>query len=361
MSRVRLAVLLALLVTLAGAQTKVLLCDFEARGTIDTSLVRITSQLLEDALNATYKYTVLRPSPGAQIYAVMPAADSAQAAGATEAIIGSFMQVGSKRYISYQLVDAASKSVKLADRGEVPPVEEFPDLTQRIAASVSELKPLVGTLEPENVTKPEVEPGIKNPRKPYSSIFLNAGYQFYPGAKRAFSDSLGHHDTLEKNLVTLNVAASFETRSLLTMLQLGFMRGIYSEKDLNFDLSVNHVFGNADFAPFAGLGVGITRYTWQDPTAPAITLHNDGMTFSGGGGLLGLRTYYFRLLASAYGTYTITSAPAYNWRGVPGVRVCFGVTTPTLGPDATVKLPPACVGGIIGGMFLTGLIIALTS
>ena len=359
MSRLKFAVPLALLVAMAGAQTRILLCDFEARGAVDTSLVRITSQLLEDALNATYKYTVLRPSSGARIYAVLPAAESAQAAGATEAIIGNLMQVGSKRYISYQLIDAANKNVKLADRGEVPPVEEFPDLTARIAKSISELKPFTVTAEPENVTKPEVEPGFKNPRKPYSSVFLTAGYQFYPGAKRTFTDNLGAIDSLQKNLVTLNVAASFETRSLLTMLQLGFMRGVYDEKDLNFDLSVNHIFGNSDFAPFAGLGVGITRYTWHDPDPAGLTRRNDGMTFSGGVGLLGLRTYYFRLLASAYGTYTIPSAQ--NWKGVPGVRAFFGVTTPTLGPDATVKLPPACVGGIIGGMFLTGLIIALTS
>jgi hypothetical protein len=32
-----------------------------------------------------------------------------------------------------------------------------------------------------------------------------------------------------------------------------------------------------------------------------------------------------------------------------------------LGPDATVKAQPGCVGVIIGGFFLTGLIIARAS
>jgi len=359
MNRLKVTVLVALLVALGSAQTRILLCDFEARGSIDTSLVRISSQLLEDALNATYKYTVLRPGPGSRVYAVLPAAEAARAAGATQALIGNLMQVGSKRYISYQLVDAASAAVTLADRSEIPPVEEFPSLTERIAKSISEMKPFISTVEPENVTRPEVEPGIKNPKKPYSSIFLSAGYQFYPGKNRTAKDGAGVDYLLSKNLINLNVAASFETRSLLTMLQLGFMRGWLEEKDLNFDLIVNRVFGNGDFAPFAGLGVGITRYTWQDPPPSTTIQRDDGMTFSGGVGMLGLRTYYFRLLASAYATYTLSSA--HGWGGVPGLRANFGVTTPTLGPDATMKMPPALVGGIIGGMFLTGLIIALTS
>ena len=98
---------------------------------------------------------------------MLPAAEAARAAGATQVLIGSLMQVGSKRYISYQLVDAASAAVTLADRSEIPPVEELPSLTERVAKSISEMKPFTSaTVEPENVTKPEVEPGIKNPKNP---------------------------------------------------------------------------------------------------------------------------------------------------------------------------------------------------
>ena len=66
MNRLKVVVLVALLVALGSAQTRILLCDFEARGSIDTSLVRISAQLLEDALNATYSTTVLRPGPGSR-------------------------------------------------------------------------------------------------------------------------------------------------------------------------------------------------------------------------------------------------------------------------------------------------------
>jgi len=351
MNKSKVAGLCLLLFSLATAQTRILLCGFEPRGIADTSLIRVTGQLLQDALNATYRFTVIVPAPGSRIYDVVPAAESARAYGATQVLVGSIMQIGSKRLMNYQLVEAGSGIVKLADRVEVPPLEEFPPLAERIAASVSELKPFGRTMEPAKALKPEVEPGVRNPRQPYSSIFLTAGYHFMFRQRKEW-------DTLQltRNLVNLNMAASFETEPLLTMLQLGLMRGVYGESDLSFDLLVNRVFGKGDFAPMAGGGIGITRFTFGPELG---RLKRDGLTLSAGGGVIGLRSYYFRLLTAAYGTYTIPSSG--NWGGVPGLRICFGVTTPTLGPDANVRLHPACVGGIIGGFFLTGLIIALTS
>jgi len=361
MKKLAILVLLVACVTLGAAQTKMLLCDFEPRGAIDTSLVRITTQLLQDALNATYKFTVLLPASGAKIYTVTAGAESAKVYGAPEAMVGNLMQIGTKRFLSYQLVDAGSATVKLADRVEIPPVEEFPVLCERIANALVEMKPFQKTEDVEKMTQPEVESKFRNPRKPYSSVFLTAGYQFFPfGKARSFTSDNEQTYNLSRNLVSLNAAASFETRNLLTMLQLGLMRGVYDEKDLNFDLTVHNIFGAGDWAPIAGGGVGITRYSWIDKYATdpdRKNRHDDGLTLTGGIGLIGLRTYYFRIQAAVYGTYTFTN----QWGGLPGVRAAFGVTTPTLGPDATVHLHPACVGGIVGGFFLTGLIIALTS
>jgi hypothetical protein len=119
--------------------------------------------------------------------------------------------------------------------------------------------------------------------------------------------------------------------------------------------------GKGDWAPFVGGGIGINRYSWQQAGAKK---DNDGLSLSAGGGVLGLRTYYFRMLVAAYGNLAIASndwGPDRDSKLVPGVRVLFGVSTPSLGPDATVKAHPGCVGAVIGGFFLTGLIIALTS
>lgn len=351
MFKPKILILIIAIVSIGIAQTKVLLCDFENRG-VDTTLIRTTTQLLKDALNATYKFTVVEPPAGTKCYSVVEAANLAKRSGADKALIGNIMRIGAKTYHSYQFIDANSSTVELADKIETPPLEEYPLMCERIAASIVGKKPYGETIEPEKVTEPEVEPGIKRPRKPYASIFLTAGYLFHPFEEpvRKFGN-----DTLTKNLVNLNLAVSFETQQSLTMMQVGLMRGKYEEKDINFDLLVHYVLGRGDFAPITGFGVGITRFSWKAPDETE--RHDDGLSLSAGIGMVGLRTYYFRLLGAVYGNYTFTN----NWGAIPGLRVMFGVTSPTLGPDATVKIGPACVGGLIGGIFLTGIIIALTS
>jgi hypothetical protein len=356
MFKARMAVLLLVLCSVALPQTKILLYDFEARN-VDASVIRTCTQVLRDALNGTYKFVVIDPAPGTFCYNVVASAESAKVYGAGQALVGNIMSIGGKQFLTYQLVDATSSAVMLADKLELPPLEEFPTMAERIALSVSDKRPYSETVEPEKMTSPEAAPRFKHPRKPYAGLFLTAGYLFHM-KQRPDTNALFKYST---NLVNLNMSVSFETQQMLTMLQLGLLRGIHSEQDLSFDMLGHYVVGNGDFAPFFGGGVGITRYSWSENN---VTDHNDGLNLQVGAGVLGLRTYYFRLLAAAYGTYTIS---ANDWggvagsKGVPGVRVMFGVSTPSLGPDATVKAHPACVSGAIGAFFLTGLIIALTS
>lgn len=360
MSKIRSLVLLLALSAAAMAQTKVLLYDFEARG-VDVSVIKTNTQVLRDALNGSYKYIVVDPAPGTFCYNVLAAADSAKKHGAAEALIGNIMTIGAKQWLTYQLVDAASATVLLADKLELPPLEEFPTMSDRIVASIVEKKPYSATVEPEKMTSPEVNPQFKHPRKPYAGVFLTAGYLFQL-RQRPYQFQVGqNNDTtfyyMSTNLVNLNLAVSFETQQMLTMLQLGLMRGIHSENDLAFDVISNYVVGQGDLAPFIGGGLGITRYSWD-------TGNNDGLSVNAGGGVLALRTYYFRILAAAYVNYTFASndwAGVHGTKNVPGVRVMFGVSSPSLGPDATVKMGPGAVGAVIGGFFLTGLIIALAS
>jgi hypothetical protein len=351
-------VLLLLLAAVALPQTKVLLYTFEPRG-VDQSLIRTTQQLLKDALNGTYRYVVVDPAPGTNCYGVIAAAESAKVYNAGRALIGNVMTIGGRQMLTYQLVEAATAAVVLQDRVDLPGMDELPTVAERIAQSVVALEPYNATAEPERMTSAEVEPRFKRPRKPYAGMFLSAGYQFLLTDR---ANKLPRDTTiaLSKQLVNLNVAVSFETQNLLTMMQMGLLRGVHDESDVTFDLTANYIAGRGDFAPFFGGGIGITRYSWsgRGPSGGTETQHNDGMNLSAGMGVLGLRTYYFRLMLAAYGNYTFA---ANDWGRIPGVRVVFGVSTPTLGPDATVRTNPACVGAVIGGFFLTGLIIALVS
>jgi hypothetical protein len=355
MFKLRSVVLLLVLCAVALPQTKILLYDFEARG-VDASVIRTTTQVLRDALNGTYKYIVVDPAAGTFCYNVVAAAESAKKYDASQALVGNIMTIGGKQFLTYQLVDAVGSTVLLADKIELPPMDEFPTMADRIAASVVEKKPYLQTIEPENVTQPEVNPQFKHPRQPYAGVFLTAGYLFQM-SQRPYSVNGGSTYYMSTNLVNLNLAVSFETQQMLTMLQLGLLRGNHSEQDLTFDVIGNYVMGKGDFAPFFGGGIGITRYSWDLDK-------NDGMSLSAGVGMLALRTYYFRILAAAYANYTFASndwAHVGGTKNVPGVRVLFGVSSPSLGPDATVRMGPGCVGAAIGGFFLTGLIIALVS
>lgn len=358
MLKLRSVVLLLVLCAAAMPQTKILLYDFEARG-VDVSVIRANTQVLRDALNGTYKYLVVDPAPGTFCYNVLASADSATKYGAAQALIGNIMAIGGKQFLTYQLVDATSSTVLLADKLDLPPMDEFPMMAERVAASMVERKPYLETIEPEKVLATEVGPRIKHPRKPYAGVFLTTGYNFQLADRFVTDTVTGARFPLGARLVNLNVSVSFETQQMLTMLQLALMNGKHGESDFTFDMQSNYVIGNGDLAPFFGGGLGVNRYryTLGEGAPHAYTGLNDGLSLSAGGGVLGLRTYYFRLIAAAYVNYTITAS---DWGQVPGLRVMFGVSTPSLGPDATVRTSPGCVGAAIGGFFLTGLVLMLT-
>jgi hypothetical protein len=347
MSKLRSVILLLALCAVAMPQTKILLYDFEARG-VDVSVTRANTQVLRDALNGTYKYVVVDPAPGTFCYNVLAAADSAKKYGAAYALIGNIMSIGGKQFLTYQLVDATAATVLLADKFDLPPMDQFPTMAERVSVAIVEKKPYMETIEPGNILETETGPWLKHPRKPYAGILMTGGYQYH------FVERPNPSGFFGTRLVNLNVAVSFETQQMLTMLQIGYMRGVQWEQDISFDLIGNHVVGNGDFAPFFGGGIGITKFLWRKLDGAADD--NDALILSAGGGMLGLRTYYFRLIAAAYANVTIAS---HDWGTTPGLKVMFGVSSPSLGPDATIKTSPGCIGAAIGGVFLTGLLLML--
>ncbi len=350
MSRLRSVVLLLVLCTAAMPQTKILLYDFEARG-VDVSVIRANTQVLRDALNGTYKYVVIDPAPGTFCYNVLAAADSAKKYGAAQVLIGNIMAVGGRQFLTYQLVDAGSSTLMLADKFDLPPMDQFPTMAERVAHAIVEKKPYAETIEPGKILETEAaSPWFKHPRKPYAGILMTAGYHYlFVQRPEAY---------LSNRLVNLNLAVSFETEHMLTLLQIGYIRGVHDERDISFDLLSHYVSGRGDFAPFYGGGVGITRFLWTEPEGPQED--NDALMLSAGGGVIGLRTYYFRLIAAGYMNLAIAGNPKRNWPLIPGFKVLFGVSSPSFGPDATIKTSPGCIGAAIGSVFLAGLVVMLT-
>lgn len=136
MSKLRTAILLIVLCAVAMPQTKAFVYDFAARG-VDASVIRTTAQVLRDALNGTYKYLVVAPGTGTSCYNVVAAADSARKYDAAQALVGNVMTIGGKQWLTCQLVDAGAATVLLADKIELPPLDEFPVMSGLIIALAS--------------------------------------------------------------------------------------------------------------------------------------------------------------------------------------------------------------------------------
>jgi hypothetical protein len=100
----------------------------------------------------------------------------------------------------------------------------------------------------------------------------------------------------------------------------------------------------------------VTRFTWSDPDFGE--RKSDGFNLSANVGLLGFRSYYFRLLAQAGMTMTFANEP--GWERMPGLRVAFGLTTPSFGPEGDIETIQGCVSMAIVGFFITGLVVAFT-
>jgi len=336
MSKLRSVVLLLVLCAAAMPQTRILLYDFEARG-VDVSVTRANTQVLRDALNGTYKYVVVDPPVGTFCYNVLAAADSAKKYGVAQALIGNIMSLGGKQFLTYQLVDAGSSTLMLADKFDLPPMDQFPVMAERVAAAIVKKKPYMQTIEPGKILETEAAgPWFQHPRKLYAGVFMTAGYLY---------NFVPRSDYLGASIVDLNLAVSFETQHMLTMVQIGYMCGIH------FDLFSHYVAGNGDFTPFYGGGIGIIKSNWGAGD-------NNALSLSAGGGVLALRTYYFRFMLAGYANLAIASD---QWPLAPGVKVLFGVSSPPFGPDATVKTSPGCIGAAVGAVFLTGLVVMLTS
>jgi len=302
----------------APAQTRILLYDFEARG-VDVSVIRANTQVLRDALNGTYKYLVVDPAPGTFCYNMLAAADSARQYGAAQTLIGNIMSIGGKQFLAYQLVDAGSSTLMLGDRFELPPMDEFPTMAERVATAIVKRKPFAQTIEPGNTLETEAnDPALKRQRRPYTGVLMTAGYGYFAS---------GHQSSCATSFFNLDVALSLETQRTLTMLQIGWV--VSEEPGIEYGLFSHYVPGRGDLAPFYGGGLSISRFGTSD----------DALILNAGGGVIGLRTYRFRFFATAYLSLAIGG---HEGPSGPGVRILFGVSAPSACPEQAIRTGSCC-------------------
>jgi TolB-like protein len=325
------------------ALNKVILFNFQAKN-VDTTMVDIFNHLLKEALITNYNYDVTRMSPASMALTSFAAACSAKAYNAKYAVTGSFIEIKEKGIISFQLVDADSQKVVFGDRTTILSYDDMPIIAERIAESFAKRTLFNRTVTPTKITEAE-KPSPLRLKKPTATFLLNTGYLY------------AYRENESVDLFNLNLGLYFDLPNYFILTQMGLMRGVNEESDLNFDINVYKYLSEKDFSPIAGAGIGITRYSFKEYGPWRETKYDDGLYLNAGVGFIGLRNYYIKLYGMLQGNLSLTK----TWGTVPGVRVLFGLTSPSLGPGGDVEVEPGCVGLTVGGFFLLGLLAALSS
>jgi len=340
----RLALLFATAVTMLAAQPRTLVFQFQPV-MVDSSVTTVISSLLRDRMTDSRAFAVVEPPAGIGILPVEAAESLARALGVEKLVMGKVTRVGMKYMVSYELLNASTGVIELSDRTSVESENEFDVLTTRIAASLKAGKPYQASLELGAVGEQEgVEPRT---RQPYSSVLFTTGYTF-PISHRLPYDP----GTM---LFTLDAAVTYEAPTFLAEGQMGIMRGKQGFTDLHFDMLAHRLYSLKDVAPFLGGGIGVHRMSFS-PDYPLASRNDDGLSLTASGGLLLFRTYYFRAIADARATVLFTQ----DFGTMTSAGLGFGLTSPGLGPEGTVRTPAACIYGTLGAFFITGLIVALT-
>lgn len=340
-----IALLTIMALSILTAKETLVVFDFQPVG-VDSNTIQANSVLLKDRLGDLDKFTIINPAPaiGTKCYTIEEAVATAKILNAKKAIIGDITQIGSKLIISYKLIDVDSAKIEYSDRTTINTIEDLDIAAERIASAIKEKKPYTETAEFGKITEQEEKP-IRS-RTPSSSITFTTGYAF-PLNNYRFDPGT--------QLFTIDAAVTYETPNLFTQGLMGLRRGKNYYHELYFDLLAHKLYSKYDISPYIGGGIGVHKVSFSPGYSSAV--ESDGFALTASGGVIFFRTYYFRVLAGlkASAVFTQDLGTMYNF------SFNFGLSSPTFGSEGAVKAPSPCIIGCLGTLFLTGVIVALTS
>jgi hypothetical protein len=338
----RTAMLTTMLVVLLGsavAAERITVFSFRSAG-VDSGMGEMIAMLVRNRLSGFEELRLVEPPPGVEAYGLDAALAAASQLEASKAVTGSVALAGYKYLIDYQLVDVSSGKIVLSDRTSVGRPDELDLVADRIATSIRLKRPFGSTLVADNAT------GLERSRNTgLSAFYLMTGYAF-TGTQPAGVMSPGH------SLFTLEAGVSYETPGIIAQSVMGLRRGKYDFNELYFDLLFHKAFSPGDVTPFVGGGVGVHRLSYGNGAR-----EDDGLALIASGGVILFRTQYFRIAGALKGEVVLTE----DLGPVTCGSLTFGLTSPTVGPGGSLRLPEPCVYTTLGAFFLTGLIVALTT
>jgi hypothetical protein len=226
-------------------------------------------EMWTENLTREYDGTVKDAAGPMEICAARECAAKALAAqGGDEVAFGAIRILGSKYFLSASILGSDGKL--FPQQIPMAGVEDFEAASKRMAASLAKRKDLEQVADVDNVTEKEEAPDV-NRRAGFYSMGGSLGFTFPVGSsyQRWESKTTGcdfcAQDTSyslsrSKEIFTLGWNNWFEFKNHLALdLDVLFHVPIALGADANLD----YLFGNADFTPFAGGGLGF-QYVFPD-------------------------------------------------------------------------------------------------
>ncbi|MEO6097123.1 MAG: hypothetical protein ABIW76_16165 [Fibrobacteria bacterium] len=227
--------------------------------------------------------------------------------GGDEAVFGAVRMLGSKYFLSSSIIEADGKVY--SQKIQAANVEDFENATKRMADALINHKTLEEVANLDNITESE-ETKLANRRTSFYSSGGSIGFTqpFGSSYQRYVTDSEGDCSSfnciettrLEKNdkVFTLGWNNWFEFKNHLAM-EMDVL--FYAPIAFGGEANLLYLFGNSDFTPFAGGGLGV-HYVFPDQGDMKMNnKQNFGPAANAQAGIIMFRTYNMNLvLRSSY-------------------------------------------------------------
>ena len=293
----------------ALSETKVAVFTFEAIG-VDETTSRIAAELLRGELSSKDGFYAVVGEE------VCKTPEEASRLGkqltADKAVIGSLSGLGAKIVVRASLIDVETANVEFEDQIVSATIDDLDMVMKRLALGLTRKKKYQETAEVEAIIEKETE----EPRR--RRTFFSKGGTF--GYLLPTGDSFGGSGSM----TTIEGLGWYETPDFTAEVVLG--TAFSGEAGyLYWDVGLLRFLSRTDIAPYIGGSVGLH---WI--SADNFNESNDGLGLSAVGGLVGFRTYDFRLIVKA--KYSVVFAEIGDQSTQRGFSITFGITHTSSGP-----------------------------
>lgn len=231
-----------------------------------------------------------------------------KAQGGDEAVFGAIRMLGQKYFLSSTLIEADGKTY--SQQIQAANVEDFENATKRMADALIHRKSLEQVSNLDNITESE-ETQLANRRTSFYSSGGSIGFTqpFGSSYQRYVTESADDCPMVGNCLETTRLDRSDRVFTLGWNNWFEFKNHLAMEMDVLFyapiafggDVNLLYQFGNTDFTPFAGGGLGVHYVFPDEGDRTDSQKQNFGPAANIQGGIIMFRTYNMNLvLRSSY-------------------------------------------------------------